>query len=64
MKNNERIKLLEITVQQLGQQLSQQLQETRNLLEGLAAVSDLEYSLDARKWVSKEKLKALRESNG
>lgn len=65
----ERVKLLEIQVQQLTQQMQQMasqlakdIQQNRTTLEKLAEVSGLEYSQDAGAWASKEKLKALRES--
>lgn len=58
MKNNERIKLLEMAIQQLGQQL----QETRTVMEKLAVISDLEWSNDLHDWVKKDNLDALRKA--
>jgi hypothetical protein len=52
----ERILRLELTVQNV----MQQLMETRAALEQLAAVSGLEYSLDAKCWVGRDKLIELR----
>lgn len=40
--------------------LAKDLQQTRNLLEGLAAIGGLEYSQDLQAWVSKKKLDELR----
>lgn len=64
----ERVKALEMQVgqlqiqmQQLSQHLAAEQQQTRDLLEKLAAVSGLEYSNDAKAWASKQKLTALRE---
>ena len=39
---------------QANQSLAQQLQDTRNMLEALAQAQSMEYSQDAKKWVSKD----------
>ena len=55
-KSSERIKTLELVVQQLQQAQN----ETRVAVEQLARITGLEYSQDLRDWVAKDKLDALR----
>lgn len=63
--SDERIVLLEVAVQQLqGQnnQLRQELQETRKLMEQLGMRTGYEYSQDAKAWVMTHMLTTLRDS--
>lgn len=55
MELNERVRVLEMSVQQLAGQL----QETRNLLEQLAKQHKLVYSQDAKRWMDAERFKAI-----
>lgn len=55
-QSGERIKTLELVVQQLQQALN----ETRVSIDKLAKISGLEYSHDVMDWVAKDKLDALR----
>lgn len=58
----ERIAGLTISFQQMiqhHQALAAQVQETRDLLEKLAALNGLEWSQDRKKWVSKVQLDRL-----
>jgi hypothetical protein len=57
--------ILQVTTSQYKQvndQLTAQLQETRNALEKLAAVSGLEYIGELKDWVSKGKWAEFRKS--